>query len=124
MLGILFHDPVERAPPMRPTWDTWDSTDTVGIVDGTADGTALGRWDSRLRVTHRRSTMLLLRRYTMSQEGVEAGPPRGSAMNLRLSPEARAALDEIARVKGLRFVSVTIEVLAREELARIRASRS
>jgi len=123
MLWILSYDPVERAPPMRPTWDTWDSTDTVGIVDGTANGTATGRWGSRLRVTHRRSTMLLLRRYTMSQEG-EAGLPRGSAMNLRLSPAAREALDEVARVRGLRFVSVTIEVLAREELARIRASRS
>ena len=60
----------------------------------------------------------------MHQEGAETTSPRGTAMNLRLSPEARAALDEIARVKGLRFVSVTIEVLAREELARIRASRS
>lgn len=60
----------------------------------------------------------------MRQDDVVTTEPPVSAMTLRLSPEARAALDEIARVKGLRFVSVTIEVLAREELARIRASRS
>lgn len=45
-------------------------------------------------------------------------PPQ--PMTVRLSRNARTALDEIARDRGLRFVAVTIEVLALEERARLR----
>lgn len=39
--------------------------------------------------------------------------------NLRLTPTARAALEAIARRRGLRYSAIVVETLAREELARL-----
>ena len=42
--------------------------------------------------------------------------------NLRLTPTARAALEAIARRRGLRYSAIVVEQLAREELARLEAA--
>ncbi|MFZ9976195.1 MAG: hypothetical protein ACO3GM_05400 [Candidatus Limnocylindrus sp.] len=60
----------------------------------------------------------------MSTTEPEADAAAVQPMTLRLTREAREALDEIISRRGLRYVAVAVEVLAREERARLRGARS